>query len=157
MAPEFHKSFMLKRLIKKYWQGEIEGDDWEKIKKKVRAWRKKDIFIPDDSEVEKSEREGRKKIRKLIELNKPRAEATGKFIKAVYLYETKNGEYKSRPKESYSYNVEIEIGDAYSSEESVYILSEILYVRYGKMDIKVMPNENVYDKISGFLNIAIEK
>lgn len=149
---------MLKRLIKKYWQGEIEGDDWEKIKKKFRAWKKKqNTFVPDDSEAEKIEREARKKIREIIKANKPLAEVSDKFIKAVYLYETKSGEYKSRPKESYSYNVEIEIGKVgFSEDESMYILTEILFVRYGKRDIKVMPNENVYDKISELLNEAIE-
>ena len=159
MTSEFHKSFMLKRIIKKYWQGEIEGDDWENMKKKIHAWKQKhNTFVPDNSEAEKAEREARKKIREIINLYKAGAEADNKFIKASYLYETKSRECNNRPKESYSYNVEIEIGKiGYSDDESLYILSEILFVRYGKKSIKVMTDETVYSQISEKLSEAIEK
>lgn len=159
MTAEFHKDFMLKRLIKKYWQGEVEGDDWDNLKKKYRKWRQKhDTFVPDYSEAEKAEREARKKIREIINLYKAGAEADNKFIKAIYLYETKSRECNNRPKESYSYNVEIEIGKiGYSDDESLYILSEILFVRYGKKSIKVMTDETVYSQISEKLSEAIEK
>ena len=159
MKSEFHKSFVLKRIIKKYWQGEIEGDDWENMKKKIHAWKQKhNTFVPDNSEAEKAEREARKKIREIINLYKAGAEADNKFIKAIYLYETKSRECNNRPKESYSYNVEIEIGKiGYSDDESLYILSEILFVRYGKKSIKVMTDETVYSQISEKLSEAIEK
>lgn len=159
MTSEFRKNYMLKRLIKKYWQGEIEGDDWENLKKKIHKWKQKqNSFVPDDSGAEKVEREVRKKIREIINSYKPKAEAINKFIKAVYLYETKTGEHKNRPKESYSYNVEIEIGKIGSSDdESLYILNELLFVRYGKKTIKVMADETVFNEISEKLKEALEK
>ena len=156
---EFYKSFMLKKMIKKYWAGEIEGDDWENLKKKIRTWNKNNnTYVPDDSESEKAEREAGKKIREIINSNKPKAEESNKFIKAVYMYETKSGEYKSRPKESYSYNVEIEIGGFDSSEdERMYIITEVFFVRYGRKNIKIMYNKNAFDEIAEKINAAIEK
>ena len=150
---------MLKKIIKKYWQGEIEGDYWENLKKKIHKWKQKqNSFVPDDSGAEKVEREARKKIREIINSYKPKAEAINKFIKAVYLYETKTGEQKNRTKESYSYNVEIEIGKIGSSDdESLYILNELLFVRYGKKTIKVMADETVFNEISEKLKEALEK
>lgn len=155
---KFSKTFMLKRLINKYWQGEIEGDDWDNLKQKIRERKKKNNFKLDDTEAEKAEREARDKIREIIKANKPLAEASNKFIKATYKYETKGKASEIRPIESYSYNVEIEIGEFGSSEDDrLYIMAELLFVRYGKKDIKVMPDEAAYDKISRALSEAIEK
>lgn len=155
MTAEFHKDFMLKRLIKKYWQGEVEGDDWDNLKKKYRKWRQKhDTFVPDYSEAEKAEREARKKIREIIKANK--FEASDKFIKAVYTYETKSGAFSNRPKESYSYNVEIEIGKFDSlQDERLYIVTDLFFSRYGKKKIKIFENEGVFDKIAVRINEAI--
>ena len=159
MTSEFHKDFMLKRLIKKYWHGEVEGDDWENLKKKIRARKDKhNTFVPDDSEAEKAEREARKQIREIINNNKLKAEASNRFIRAIYTYETKSGEYKSRPKESYGYNVEIEIGQfGVSEDERLYIITELLFVRYSKKCVKVIPDENAFDEIAQKINEAIEK
>ena len=56
------------------------------------------------------------------------------------------------------YDKEIEIGKiGYSDDESLQILSEILFVRYGKKSIKVMTDETVYSQISEKLSEAIEK
>lgn len=155
---EFPKTFALKRLIIKYWKGEVEGDDWESFKKKLRSWKSKHKIALDDSEAEKAEREARGKIREIIKANKPLAEASGKFVKAVYTYESEYKTLTSRPKGSYSYNVEIEIGEIGSSEdERLYVMTEVLFVRYGKKDIKVITDEAVYDKISELLIEAIEK
>lgn len=155
---EFPKTFMLKKLINKYWQGEVEGDDWENFKKKLRSWKSKHKVVLDVSEAEKAEREARGKIREIIKANKPLAEASGKFVKAVYTYESEYKTLTSRPKGSYSYNVEIEISEIGSSEdERLYVMTEVLFVRYGKKDIKVITDEAVYDKISELLIEAIEK
>lgn len=155
---EFHKTISLKRLINKYWQGEVEGDDWDNLKKKIRERKKKNNFKLDGAEVENAEKQAKKKTKEIIKANKPLAEASGKFIKATYTYETKGKASEIRPIESYSYNVEIEIGEFGSSEDDrLYIMAELLFVRYGKKDIKVIPDEAVYDKISRALVEALDK
>ena len=59
---EFPKTFMLKRLINKYWEGEVEGDDWENLKKKARSWGNKRKAALDLSEAENTEKQARKKM-----------------------------------------------------------------------------------------------
>ncbi len=149
MENKITKSVWTKRLIQKYWDGEIKGDELEDFKKKLRK-KKAESFALDKQQAIKSESEAKTKITEILREYRAAAKSQGQFIKATYSYEIANRTYDKRPDKSYSFVVEIEMGKIGCSEDDkLYIISELLFVRYGKNSVKVIPkDEKIYSEIS---------
>ncbi|MBQ7296351.1 MAG: hypothetical protein IJW86_10550 [Clostridia bacterium] len=143
------KSIWTKRLIKKYWDGEIKGDDFEAFKKKLRK-KKAESFELGKKQAIKSESEARTRIAEILREYRSTAKRQGLFVKATYSYEIENRTYDKRPDESYSFVVKIEMGKIGCSEDDkLYIISELLFVRYGVASVKVIEKDgNIYNEIS---------
>lgn len=149
MQGQITKSIWTKSLILKYWDGEIEGDDFEVFKKKLRK-KKAEALAIDKKKAIKSENEAREIITEILRGYRATAKKQGQFIKAAYSYVVENSTYDKRPDKSYSFVVEIEMGKIGSpDDESEFIITELLFVRYGKNTIKVIPkDEKIYSEIS---------
>ena len=149
MENKITKSIFTKRLIKKYWDGEIKGDDFEALKKKIRK-KKAEDFYSDKQQAIKSEGEARTRITEILRKYRAVAKKQGKFIKAKYSYEIENRTYEKRPDNSYSFVVEIEMGKIGCSEDDkLYIVSELLFIKYGVSSVKVIAkDEKTYNEIS---------
>lgn len=149
MENKITKSIFTKRLIKKYWDGEIKGDDFEAFKKKLRK-KKAEALAIDKKQAIKSESEAREKITEILRGYRATAKKQGNFIKATYSYEVENRAYDKRPDKSYSFVVEIEMGKIGCSEDDkLYIISELLFIKYGVSSVKVIAkDEKIYSEIS---------
>lgn len=158
MSNEITKSMFTKRLIKKYWDGEINGDEYEDFKKKLRKKRAEDIAV-DKKQAIKDESEAREKITDILREHRTKAKENGHFINVKYIYEVEGKIYKERPDCSYSFVADIEIGKiGTSDDESVFIMTELLFVRYGKTSIKVIPKDDkIYSEISEKVGEGIRK
>ena len=152
---EIFKSPLAVRMIKKYWDGNIEDDSFSWIKK---HFTKEDKIVKYDlTEVKQKEKLARDAIKQIVSQYASKAELYGKTIDASCTYFADDEDFNSRPKENYSYVAEIFVEKENDEDRSFYINMELLFVSYGKSKIKITENKKVFEEIEKHINEAIEK
>ena len=145
MTGHIRKSFRTKRLLEKYWDGQITGYFFEDIKEAVgkhkeatgkkKAKKQARVSAQITDETVAMEREVRAETRECLKAFEERANANGLEMKANYLYVTEDfDEFTSRPDEGYTYTLSIEIarfGETDEGRIAVFEM-ELLRVRLGK-------------------------
>lgn len=154
-SSEIFKTPLSKRMLKKYWDAEIE-DTFLWFKKKPSKKKSKAVKY-DFTEVRQKEKSARESLRRIVDQYESKAALYGKTIDASFTYFTDDDDYNSRPKEDYSYVAEIFVEKENDEERSFYIKQEILFVSYGKKQIKIIENKGAFDEISKLINEAIEQ
>ena len=157
----FHDSEILgtplsKKMIKKYWDGEIEDDSFSWLKKRFAKQNNEKIKY-DLNEVKQKESSVRERLKQIVQQYESEAALFGKTIDASCTYFTDDDDFNSRPKENYTYTAEIFVEIENDNERSFYIKEDILLVRYGKKDVKVTEIKNAFDVITEKINEAIEQ
>ena len=156
----FHTSEILrtplsKKMIKKYWDGEIEDDTFSLLKKRFAKQNNEKIKY-DLTDVKQKESSARESLKQIVQQYESKAASFGKTIDASCTYFTDDDDFNSRPKENYTYAAEVFIEKENDNETSFYIKEDILLVRYGKKDVKVTEIKNAFDEIAQKINEAIE-
>lgn len=151
------KTLHTKKLLEKYWDGTITGyfgeetKAWVKkhISKKV-SEKEQEIQLHLTDEIVPMERETRAKARDIIKKSGACAKQLSLEIRTQYFYVT-NGfnELRSRPKESYTYTVSLEISRPGETDENHILCIDIdlLYVRLTKTAYKGFVNENALNEL----------
>lgn len=157
----FHTSEILrtplsKKMIKKYWDGEIEDDTFSLLKKRFEKQNNEKIKY-DLTDVKQKESWARESLKQIVQQYESKAALFGKTIDASCTYFTDDDDFNSRPKENYTYAAEVFIEIENDDERSFYIKEDILLVRYGKKDVKVTEIKKAFDEIAQKINEAIEK
>ena len=157
----FHTSEILrtplsKKMIKKYWDGEIEDDTFSLLKKRFAKQNNEKIKY-DLTDVKQKESSARESLKQIVQQYESKAASFGKTIDASCTYFTDDDDFNSRPKENYTYAAEVFIEIENDDERSFYIKEDILLVRYGKKDVKATEIKNAFDEIAQKINEAIEK
>lgn len=157
----FHNSAIFKsplavRMIKKYWDGNIEDDSFLWLKKLFYKFDKKKAEY-DLTEVKQKEKQARDSLKQVVSQYESKAMAFGKTIDASFTYFTDENDFNSRPKENYSYDAEIFVEKENDDERSFYIRIEFLFVCYGKNKVKITENKKALAEVEKQINEAIEK
>jgi len=155
-SSEIPRTALSRRLIKKYWDGEIEDDTFSWFKERFGKNKKTNVKY-DLTEVKQKEKQARENVKRIAQQYESKAELYGKTIDASCTYFTDEDDFNSRPKENYSFKAEIFVEKANDEEKSFYIDVEMLFVSYGKKKIKITENKNAVAEIERLLNEAIEK
>ena len=129
MHGHISKGFRAKKLIQKYWDGEITKEFDFTAKKK-----KREQHLSAD-QANEAERAVRMSIRKWQTPIKEKAERSGYELRSNYLYVTNDlYEYKSRPNQAYTFTYEAEICRLGETNENkiAFFSIELLHARAGK-------------------------
>lgn len=153
---EIFKSPLSVRMIKKYWDGNIEDDSFSWLKKHLRKTDAQHVKY-DLTEVKQKEKQVRDSLKQVVSQYENKAAAYGKTICASFTYFTDENDFNSRPKTNYSYDAEIFVEKDNDDERSFYIRVEFLFVNYGKSKIKISENKNALIDAKKHINEAIEK
>ncbi len=152
---EIFKSPLAVRMIKKYWDGNIEDDSFSWLKK---HFTKEDKTVKYDlTEVKQREKQIRDNVKQIMAQYESKASLFGKTIDASCTYFTDGDDFNSRPKENYSYVAEIFVEKENDEDRSFYINVELIFVSYGKSKIKITENKKAFAEIEKQINEAIEK
>lgn len=155
------KSIRTKRLLEKYWDGQIQGYLLDSIKawfRKRKAENDAQIEAHLTDEIVPMEREIRAEARVWLEPLIDQAKYNGIFIKTKYIYVTKDDkESNSRPHEGYTYNLDLEIArDGETDEDKILVSSiDLLYVRLGKTSYRGVKNEAAREELECKIQEAI--
>lgn len=155
-SSEISRTALSRRMIKKYWDGEIEDDTFSWFKERF-GKNKKNNAKYDLTEVKQKEKQARETVKRIVQQYESKADLHGKTIDASMTYFTDEDDFNSRPKESYSYKTEIFVEKENDEERSFYINVEMIFVSYGKKKIKIIENKNAVSEIESLLNEALEK
>ncbi len=153
-SSEIFKTFLSKRMLKKYWNGAIEDDSFSWFKKHCTKTKKNVKY--DLTEVRQKEKAVRDSLKSTVAQYEAKAKLYGKTIDASCTYFIDDEDFGSRPKENYSYVAEIFVEKENDEENIFYIKAEILFVRYGKSNVKITENKSAFDEIANKINEAIE-
>ncbi len=154
-SSEIFKTPLSKRMLKKYWDVEIEDDSFLWLKKKLSKKNAKAVKY-DFTEVRQKEKSARDTLKRISAQYESKASLYGKKIDASMTYFTDEDDFNNRPKENYSYKTEIFVEKENDEEGSLYICVEMLFVSYGKKKIKITENKSASAEIERLLNEAIE-
>ncbi len=138
MKGHMRKSFRTKYLLKKYWDGRIEGGFFDGIIEWARKRRMKNTgevkeYLTD--EVGHMEYNVRLKAEEWLKPFFAQAEQFGLELRSEYLYVTDDfEEYENRPDGEYTYVMRVEIARPNDTDENrmLYLWADLLYVRLGK-------------------------
>ena len=155
-SSEISRTFMTRHIIKKYWDGEIEDDSFAWFKKRLSKESGQKIKY-NLAEVKEKEKRARQSLKQIVMQYERKAELSGKSIDATCTYFIDDDDFSNRPQENYSYVAEIFVEKENDEERSFYIKQEILFVSYGKKQIKIIENKGAFDEISKQINEAIEQ
>ena len=142
------KSMRTKRLIEKYWDGEVEGYFFEGARKwwNRRAEKKmRTVKQHFSEEIVPMEREARAVVREVLAPIVEQAACHGFALRVKYIYMTSGGEeHTSRPKAGYSYTAVIEIAHEGETDPERIVQDSItlLRVRLGKNAYRGVKNES---------------
>ena len=163
MQGQISKSIRAKKLIQKYWDGEITKE-FEVFSKKSKKQKSKRLSA---DEVNEAERSVRLQIRNWQDPIQRKAEKDGLEFRSSFIYVTKDfDEYKSRPSQAYTYTYEAEILKFGETDESkiAYFSVELLQVRNGKNSLKFVKNsdadkelEQISNEIESIITCGIDK
>ncbi len=147
MEGKISKNFRTKRLIEKYWDGEVEGYFFEDVKKwqnrrKEKRGKAEKQYLTDT--IVPMEREARAMAREVLSPIVEQAAYHDIALRVKYIYMTSKGEeHSSRPKEGYGYAALIEF--AYNGEKDPERIVQdsitLLRVRLGKAAYRGVINE----------------
>lgn len=155
-SSEIFKSPLAVKMIKKYWDGNIEDDSFLWLKKHLRKADTQHIKY-DLTEVKQKEKQARDRLREIVSQYENKAKAYGKTIDASFTYFIDENDFNSRPKANYSYDAEIFVEKDNDDEKSFYIRIEFLFVSYGKSKIKITENKKALADAEKQIIEAIEK
>lgn len=155
-SSEIFKTLLSKRIIKKYWNGNIEDGSFLWLKKKLSKKNTKAVKY-DLTGVKEKEKWARESLKQLAQQYESKAALSGKTVDASCTYFIDDDDFSNRPKENYSYVAEIFVEKENDEERSFYIKQEILFVSYGKKQIKIIESKGAFDEISKLINEAIEQ
>ncbi len=140
------KSRKIKRMIEKYWDGQVSGyasdavRKWfGKLKKKQDSAKKQ--YLTD--EIAPMERQARAEMREFAKLSNAVCEKEGLVLRIEYRYMTHDGEkYSSRPVDSYRYVAEAQLihKNELDDPRRVLLITDLLYVRAGKKSYRGTKN-----------------
>ncbi len=153
MSGNIRKSFRTKYLLQKYWDGTITGYLFEDVKKwynKRKTKKQTQIEMHYTDEVVVKEREIRADVRKWIQPFTDEAKQLGLEIKTEFLYITSDfEEWKSRPREGYTYTVVGTIARFNETDEDrmVVFSVDLLYTRLGKTAYRGVCNEHANEEL----------
>lgn len=153
---EIFKSPLAVKMIKKYWDGNIEDDSFLWLKKYFRKADTQHVKY-DLTEVKQKEKQARDYLREIVSQYENKAAAFGKTIDASFTYFTDENDFDSRPKGNYSYDAEIFVEKENDDEKSFYIRIEFFFVCYGKNKLKITENKKALAEAEKQINEAIEK
>lgn len=153
-SSEIFKTLLSKRMINKHWDGNVEDDSFSFLKNYYVKQKKKNIKY-DLTEAKQKEKWARDTLRQIVAQCESKANLYGKTIDASCTYFTDDEDSGSRPKENYSYVAEIFVEKENDEESSFYITAELLFVSYGKKNVKITENKNAFDEIADKINEAI--
>lgn len=155
-SSEISRTFLTKRMIEKYWEGTIEDDSLSWFKKRFSNKESGKIKY-ELTEVKEKEKWARQSLKQIVMQYERKAELHGKTIDASCTYFIDDDDFSNRPQENYSYVAEVFVEKENDEERSFYIKQEILFVSYGKKQIKIIENNGAFDEISKLINEAIEQ
>lgn len=155
-SSEISRTLLSRRMLKKYWDGEIEDDTFSWFRKRF-SKDKTETVKYDLTEVKQKEKQARENVKRIAQQYESKAALYGKTIDASCTYFTDEDDFNSRPKENYSFKAEIFVEKENDEEKSFYIDVEMLFVSYGKKKIKINENKNAANEIERLLNEAIGK
>lgn len=152
MKGHMRKSFRTKYLLKKYWDGRIEGGFFDDIIEWARKRRMKKTgevkeYLTD--EVGHMEYNVRLKAEEWLKPFCAQAEQFGLELRPEYLYVTDDfEEYENRPDAEYTYVVRVEIARPNETDEDrmLYLWADLLYVRLGKEAYRGVENKKASKK-----------
>ena len=138
MKGHIRKSFRTKYLLKKYWDGRIEGGFFDDIIEWVRKRRMKKTgevkeYLTD--EVGHMEYEARLNTEIWLKSFYSQAEQLGLELRPEYLYVTDDfEEYENRPDAEYTYVMRVKVARPNENDEDrmLYLWADLLYARFGK-------------------------
>jgi len=163
MKGNIRKSFRTKRLLEKYWDGQITGCFFEGISRWFSKRRKKKQMETKQhltDEIMPMEREVRAKAREWLKPFTAKAKLCGLELKADYIYVTEDfKEFKSRPEEGYTYTLVVEI--AYPNEKDedriVCVSIDMLHVRLGKTAYRGVESPCAYEETAETLGSLFDE
>ncbi len=157
------KSLRTKKLLEKYWDGTITGYFFEDAKKWINKHRaKKQAYVNAHftDEIVKIEREIRANAREWLKPVLAQAKQNNLEVKLNYFYVTKDSkELKSRPKEGYTYSLEVEISHFNETDENkiIVVCVDLLYVRLGKTSYRGIKNQKAKEELQIDFSEVVEK
>lgn len=163
MQGQISKSIRAKKLIQKYWDGEITKE-FEFSSKKSKKQKRKHLSA---DEANEAERTARLKMRNWQTSMQKKTQKAMLEFRSNYIYTTKEyDEFKSRPNHAYTYIYEVEICKVGEKDENkiAYFSAELLYARPGKESWKCVENntldsdlESIEKEIESILDLGIDK
>jgi hypothetical protein len=157
------KSIRTKRLLEKYWDGQIQGYLIDSIKAWFRKRKQKaeaEIAAHLTDEIVPLERETRAEAREWLAPYVAQAKQNDIYIKSKYCYVTKDfEESNSRPDEGYTYKLILEIAhDGETDEDRITVVNvDLLYVRLGKTSYRGVKNKFAEEEIELTISKAFEE
>ncbi len=163
MNGHIRKSFRTKHLLEQYWDGTITGYLFEDVKNwidKRKTKKQAQIEAHLTDEIVKMEREIRAEARMWLQPFLTQAKQYDLEIKVNYRYITNDfEEYRSRPKEGYTYTLVAEIAHANETDENriVVLNVDLLYVRLGKTSYRGVENEHAEEELKLTVSDALHE
>ena len=148
---EIRKTLRTKRLLEKYWDGNITGylsDDvkeWKEKRHSRKAKKEREIAKHLTDEIVPMEREARARFRAAVAPITDQAALMGLDLRTEYIYITQGGgEYQSRPDQNYTYAALIKLSRRDETDDSrvVEVGIDLLFVRLGRTAYRGVENGN---------------
>ena len=167
MSGHVSKTFRIKRLLKKYWDGHVEGffdefiEDGHKIKKKIKKkknYKPKKIYEAD--EVIAMEKSLCAKSKEQIKPYIDQAAQLGLEIRTSYLYVSKKGEqFKKRPEKDYTYMLLSEISYPNETDEDkiIEVSVDLVFVRLGRNAYRGVENKFAFEELNTYMTDVLDE
>ncbi len=153
MNGNIRKGFRTKRLIAKYWDGEIQGTfSYNRKQRRLRKEAEQTELSVD--EARDTERSFRARIRELIPQYAAMAKELDICLNCRYVYVVDGyNELNSRPKKDYTYTLLAEIAREGETDENriISVSIDLLYVRRGKKALRTIPNKDFEGELSSVM------
>jgi len=154
------KSRRVKKLIGKYWDGEITGGFWYNRRKKREEKEKEKLnFSYGTEEANAAERELRKSAKEWLTPFEASANESGFTLKHRFVFVSDDLKtLNSRPRSSYTYTLFTDIsrsGESFDNK-TMSIDFELAFVRLGKTAYRVFQNKGVKEEIADTLTEILD-
>ncbi len=154
------KSRRAKRLIEKYWDGEITGGFWYNRRKKREEKEKEKLNISyGTDEANATERELRKNAKEWLVPFEESASEAGLTLTCRFVFVTDDlTELNSRPRSTYTYTILTDIsrkGDT-PKDNILSIDFELAYVRLGKTAYRAFANKSAKEELTDTLTEILD-
>ena len=161
MQGEIRKTLRTKRLLEKYWDGNVTGylnDDikeWKEKRRSRKAKKDREIAKHLADEIVPMEREARARFRSAVAPITDQAALMGLDLRTEYIYLTQGGgEYKSRPEQHYTYAALVKLSARGETDANrvVEVGIDLLFVRLGKNAYRGVENGNFSTELTETLS-----